>query len=85
MPNWKTFCCPCYQNNCIPIIKETVLDPENPSELLDWPLPDNNQIENDEDQSIPLQVINDQPQNNEHLNNDPVPDQNDIEKDIKNE
>ena len=57
LPNCKAYCCPCYQNNCIPIIKETVLDPENPTELLDWPLAINihDQFEED-DQAIPLQL-----------------------------
>ena len=73
LPKCKGSYCLCRQNICIPIIKQTVLDPENPSEILEWPLSDNIQIEDDEDKPISLQVMNDQPQNNKQLNNFPVP------------
>ena len=49
-PKCKAFCCQCCQTHCYPVHQLTALDPDDPFELIEWPLPE-------PEENIELQVI----------------------------
>ena len=49
-PKYKSCCCQCCQTHCYPVHQLTALDPNDPFELIQWPLPE-------PETDIELQVI----------------------------
>ena len=62
----KSCCCisTCFQNNCFPIVAETVLDPEQPLNLLHWPIINSENEDRKVEESLSLNEINVQLQDN---------------------
>ena len=40
VPKCKACCCQCCRTHCYPVHQLTALDPNNPFELIEWPLPE---------------------------------------------
>ena len=40
LPRCKSCCCKCCQTHCYPVHQLTALDPNDPFELIEWPLPE---------------------------------------------
>ena len=69
----KSCCCisTCFQNNCFPIVAETVLEPEQPLNLLHWPIMNSENEDVKVEESLSLNEINVQL----HDNDEEAPDE----------
>ena len=54
LPKCYNCCCNCCQTNCFPVFQETILDVERPLEVIEWPIKEQ---QNEEEQVEMLTIL----------------------------